>query len=466
MKKMPPLLSRTLLCAGLVFSTFAGNCPNDLFADGGVGLGDGDGDDDGNGSPEDRLIDAVIDATERCREEESSSYRLRELTDPDYQAIQGIDYAAYYRAYFHTLFDSPHIEVDLAAVSACAALYETLECGESIESPNACDDIFTGTQSEGETCATSVECAEGLACNYADDAECGACTPGSDQTGPAGEGESCDNTYCDEGLTESWDENNSCTCVPLPGEGESCDAIYECQEGLGVVYTAEGCVCGVPVGVGEPCYDTASYENIAPCNDGGCDYDTGLCVGPAADGESCEAVSCGDGLYCDYDDYVCRTFVEGDSVGDPCTVGGYGSCGWVDETALYCAGEGTGPGACADVNIAEVGEACDETGDTFCRGRETTTFCAYDWDTNTGECQPRSAVGATCDYYVPCHYEARCVIPDGSDTGTCVALPTSGEACIDGYFCAPGYLCDDDICRTAAEYLDATIDRLEMCWES
>ena len=149
------------------------------------------------------------------------------------------------------------------------------------------------------------------------------------------------------------------TCAPLPANGPCADMF------VGVMLQAEHC------------------GNASDCAAGlDCANDSDTCQPFASVEQSCDHVSCQDGLFCKYDTNVCTAYVQ---QGGSCTnymqcAAGL-ACRWTDNTcaALHALGED-----CSD------GVSCDPT----------TSYCDYVAGADT--CVARKADGIACGAGAEC----------------------------------------------------------------
>jgi len=150
---------------------------------------------------------------------------------------------------------------------------------------------------------------------------------------------------------------------------------------------------------GEACTRDAECQHGSICN-------ASKCSVPAAEGEAC----------------------AGDS-GSLCALG------------LSCVGsDDVTPGICqtnASVQVGELDDACTPGGALCKEGLS----CAYDGA--AFKCVAAVASGATCQLSLPsqCPVETYCSAADLMQTGTCLALPTDGKACVLNNQCAGGNVC-------------------------
>jgi hypothetical protein len=179
---------------------------------------------------------------------------------------------------------------------------------------------YDGRTLDEECYADLLEKVGGTSCDpeeaFEDDSECSICKL---YYGPLEEGDDCDQSWV-------WDEcGKGLACIegectdPCPelGEGESCvtegGLVLGCESGLECDYNTE--TCTKPAGIGDSC------EKVS-CGEGLCDYDTFTCTAGAGEGESCGA-GCAEGLWCDYGadgtgPMICRAAAE---PGDSCANG-------------------------------------------------------------------------------------------------------------------------------------------------
>jgi hypothetical protein len=260
--------------------------------------------------------------------------------------------------------DDGTVRYDAAAAGECLDAIRAASCASFFEGfdEESCDRVFEGTIESGNPCWIDEQCIS-QSCEV--DACAMACCQGTCIAPPpdAGVGEGCfgsgqdcvDGAYCDfeTGL-----------CAAEKAAGEACPGGYGCEGGLACISGS----CEVPPGEGEPC---AELQCAAPF---ACDIDSGTCQRLRGEGQACnpEASICALGLTCNPSSSTC-----------------------------------TAPGG--------IGSPC--AGDFFFGGCAGEAYCAYDFETGEGTCQPRVANGGACD-------DARACQSDYcGDAGTCEPEP-------------------------------------------
>ncbi|MEQ9495340.1 MAG: hypothetical protein RIT81_00745 [Deltaproteobacteria bacterium] len=205
------------------------------------------------------------------------AYRTR--CEPAFHAFLGhseqdcVDEALVYNEAVFALYDqivrAGRLHFDQAAFDACIASYATVDCVDV--SPPSCFETFTGTTAVGEPCAYAQECAGGAWCS-AEFGTCGQCER------PAGEGESCRASLCDDGLLCVRSGNNS-VCVSVDAAvGEPCGTVGTglCAGRLQCVGTGAERSCARPADVGDACDPTVAtapdchYRGNVTCAGGVC----------------------------------------------------------------------------------------------------------------------------------------------------------------------------------------------------
>ncbi|MCX5748398.1 MAG: hypothetical protein NT062_38585, partial [Proteobacteria bacterium] len=168
--------------------------------------------------------------------------------------------------------------------------------------------------------------------------------------------------------------------------------------------------CTALPGAGEAC----PYDLCAA----GLACDGGTCAAPAALGAACQvSAACATGLICD------------PTLHCAAPLGATAAC---DASAQCQAGLACDQGACTA--LAALGDGCD--GPPVCGAQRS---CGRAPETRT--CTDPDASGAPC-MTDTCADGLTCA---SSPPMTCVALPLSGEACLDGYACAAGLTCIDGV---------------------
>jgi hypothetical protein len=226
------------------------------------------------------------------------------------------------------------------------------------------------------------------------------------------------NRSCDDLL-----QRTSATCdAAVEGNvatGGECDFDFQCQGQAFCKVTAGACpgACTDRQPAGSSCNDDDQ------CADGLVCYETTqACIAPVGDAQSCEGASappCEPGYLC---------------------IGG-------DEAA------GT-PGTCKpsdDAFNGAVGEACSFQTGTLC---SVNLACVIDdFATLSGTCTAKAAAGGTCTpASIPpqCPFDQYCAGAPTDPSGTCTALPTDGQPCVDVLgdpACAPYARCENGTCR-------------------
>lgn len=382
-------------------------------------------------------------------------------------------------------FGAGRVEVDAAAVDACAADIEGRACNPAtpdsaeycvptppIDYGDACDarTILVGQQQLGEACTqdVQVECAEGLTCiEYGETGVCiealaegDSCftdyqcpydlvcdfTDGTCAT-PSGFGEPCTFTNpddprpgteaqrCEQGLVCDPGTNTCSTDTCIVGAG--CNENRDCPQGSFCVQYE----CGPLHEVGEGCYE---HED---CASELCDFDTQTCTTTRAVGAQCSNDDVCESGYCDFSNGQCAASVAN---GSPCPSNDDSQCadGWCD---LAAPTEPTCVAYAAEGQPCPLGRECDVRNDVQCVAGTceawpfgTGVACGWDGDCESelchlGVCATPAAIGEACAFdgsEKPCAEDAYC---DAEGvTGTCVALKAPGELCEDDVECYGG----------------------------
>lgn len=221
---------------------------------------------------------------------------------------------------------SPDIEVDPAAIAACADAVEAASCGAlasvGLSVDPACLRYLVGTLQEGEPCQGGVvsDCAPGLSC----DLEGGTC-PGTCKA-PA---EACSEGSCGDDAFCAADG----ACRPRAALGEACDASMldyhnlhddPCFAGAHCVDGA--CVADLPAGsacLGEDVH-ACGAGSVCRCEDPrSCTEEDMACRTAVPDEGAClTTFDCGAGLHCDLDAGRCAPRA---AEGEACAAH-FGSC--------------------------------------------------------------------------------------------------------------------------------------------
>jgi hypothetical protein len=292
-------------------------------------------------------------------------------------------------------------------VEACAARFEVtcLESWQPLVAAGAVVDGLAAAECARLVEEATVECAapSGLAAFAV-------CAPFVVE--PVAIGEACSTIYCanGEGFCRR-EEGPTGICTTRGAEGEACSDMFSCATGL----ACDGERCARLAEVGEACTQPSGCRPPAQCVGGRCE------LLRAVDGACEDTTQCAFGSVCVAGRCAERAAPTCDDVEAPC--GNLTTCGRLS--------------ACRAP--ADVGEACVENAD--CRAE---LFCADDSKT----CATRPAEGASCGNGVICGVGLGCDADGGS--GTCAALPTSGEPCLFGergpFLCAEGLACRDGVC--------------------
>jgi hypothetical protein len=210
-----------------------------------------------------------------------------------------------------------------------------------VQWPEACTKVFDGLLTAGEECASSLDCADGLACVSAALGCRGTCEELSGQAfacQPAcGPGEAC------------YPLPQGPRCLPLGSDGAACRNAAECAPALVCDYGSQRCVSPMqPLAVGQACrpwIDPCEWPNRCVPGEAG-----GYACGPErAEGKACRARSfdCGAEAFCEAElgseTGLCVARKPGGS-----------ACERDRECAGFCAPEG----ACED-EPRDDGLACD-----------------------------------------------------------------------------------------------------------
>jgi len=215
-------------------------------------------------------------------------------------------------------------------------------------------------------------------------------------------------------------------CAPLHGdvaEGEPCGAdqhddglVSDCAQGL---YCLDGtctapCVALSGRGEGEPCLN----ELVGPYDDCAeglfCSWSSGQCERAPGQDEPCPDGYCDVGLYCDWQFGTCRRQA---GVGEPCFEAECAEDLWCQYELNQCTPRATEGQSCDAVPCIDA------------------LYCTYDGILGSS-CRRPAAEGESCQN-VPCEGELWC-----NESSVCVAPPAEGQACLLGFVCAEGLVCD------------------------
>lgn len=193
------------------------------------------------------------------------------------------------------------------------------------EEDDACDATFSGSVVLGGACFNSEVCAGDARCN-GDETE--TCRPGTCVAleAVAGEGESCLDANCADGL----DCNDSDVCVASPGPGDTCSSLSDCTNdslcqlgadntpGTCVALPSSGGTCDPNLG-GEILGGRFSCLLVTDY----CDPSDNTCKAKLLDGGDCSAVPYACINYAQCIEGAC---VAAPGIGDSCVVDGQPDC--------------------------------------------------------------------------------------------------------------------------------------------
>lgn len=258
--------------------------------------------------------------------------------------------------------DNGTVRYDAAAAGDCLDALGAASCASFLEGfdEESCDQVFQGTIENGNPCWIDEQCIS----QYCEVEACAmACCQGTclAPLPEAGVGDDCSLQDCVDG---AYCDFETSLCAAQGAAGEPCPVGYECADSL----TCIAGTCEVPPGEGEPCAEFQCANPFA------CDIESGTCQRLRGEGQACtpDASICALGLTCDPSSSTCT---PPGGIGSPC--GG-------DIFFSSCAGE---------------------------------AYCAYDFETGEGTCQPLVANGGACDDDTACQSDY-C-----GDAGTCEPEP-------------------------------------------
>lgn len=225
----------------------------------------------------------------------------------------------------------------------------------------------------------------------------------------------------------------------LVEEDGDCYRDEECQQGTWCDASVENCpgVCRAYLAMGEDCQGAGECDP----DEADCDWEQGVCMALAGEGESCERIDCAESLVCDWDTDTCiRPGLEGDACSRDVECKGLRFC--LDGT---CAGPAAQGQACsAGEDYESLGFAC-----------QTGLYCDVDLiaEEREGTCQPKKTAGAQCVTYLECRPGLLCVgvtVDEQQQSvtpGTCAQPKQAGASCpVDFPFpeCDYDLYCDPD----------------------
>jgi hypothetical protein len=219
-----------------------------------------------------RAFGGLVDqATKGCSEAERGQESVRNAVDFAREPLVECRRLAAAAQADRVAFDSAAAEKCLSTTTATKRVDSTwggLAVADLDESP-ACDAVFSGKQTEGKPCGSTVDCKEPLTCI---------------------------------GATDEAKADGKCKAVPAHA-GDPCDTVFlrvtdfkhraRCGEGLVCEPVADVCKAAIPVG-GE-CTHSFECAHPAACRAGRCST-----AAPADVGGACEddTDDCKPGLYC------------------------------------------------------------------------------------------------------------------------------------------------------------------------
>jgi hypothetical protein len=217
---------------------------------------------------------------------------------------------------------------------------------------------------------------------------------------------------------------------------------------------------------GQPCADALECGSLAACFSVDGDACNPICVRFAHENEACglycgEATPCLDVGLCEWNAFCLGgTCVKERGVGQPCGGADQERCA----STLYCQ---------MTSSAATTGVCASRTRDGACNESQA---CPFDQVCVSGRCAPRPGLGQPCApdpeggcaFWTACDHASQKCVPAGRigqpcagspntpfpplycsegtcQEGVCVALPSEGQACING-FCKDGLACDEDSC--------------------
>lgn len=306
--------------------------------------------------------------------------------------------------------------------------------------PAECEQVFTGLVQQDGECYQDEECASGLYCND-DSQNCpGQCSSYLDV------GDSCDSGgFCDPEAAAC--DGNQQKCVPLAGEGESC-ADIDCQQGLVCIDPGGSATCKSPAAAGESCQDNRDCQADLICSQD-------KCTVPAAAGQACNVgseasllLACQAGLYCDADilhhenSGTCR---PRKGSGEECIM--FYEC----NSGLLCVGVKVDPGT-QEITPGTCRKPLSE-GET-CNAALGLPEC--DWelycDENSSTCRPLPGQGDACVHgeNPECHgRDLYCDSLQDGVAGSCRQKKADGQPCSKHEECLGGY-CNGGTCQSGS----------------
>lgn len=309
------------------------------------------------------------------------------------------------------------LRYDAACLAGITAEVEAYGCYWPGGASPLCDRfcaVFHGDAAEGDDCSGDdvlvSDCAQGLACHE------GTCVSPCAGLGGRGEGERCGDDLrgqfddCADGLWCAWWTTG--LCQRSAGPGESCSNA-ECATGLVCDWRNDVCVTARTEG--QSCDDADCAEGLS------CEWNNGasFCRSYAQEGEACSDRPCADELWCN----EAERCAPAPGAGQPCLWGSIcDDASTCDFTVGLCLAL-PGAGAPCAVGQCAAGAWCDTSVDA------------------NGLCVPPRATGEMCAGHSHCQSRY-------CPNGFCGEPPRLGESCVEAGACAPGLVCNGEICET------------------
>ncbi len=240
--------------------------------------------------------------------------------------------------------------------------------------------------------------------------------------------EACAMAMPNESCQDYLQNNPPPDCIPKNGslpDGTACAFNAQCQNGFCAI--ASTAACGVCQGLpkpGDPCTSNGCGRNLActpnqtcapyVANGGACDGKNNVC----APGSACVIAS-------GQTAGTCQAKIE--TAGTACDSKLQTAPNCDSNAGLFCS---TTSKTCVAYSYANAGAGCGasigDTMDTLCNGGAA----CLNPDGSGNMCVPPANPGDSCDTVMgpPCFAPARCVISDGSTSGTCTLL--DGTMCM------------------------------------
>ncbi len=241
--------------------------------------------------------------------------------------------------------DAGRVKYDADKASECLdGLSDQLSCQSLVDygqqnTPEACDQVFTGTVAVGGECYASAECADNGTCDQTCGAgECcaGTCVAGDPTPDKADLGQDCTNAACVDGLWCKTDStNNTAVCAEPGGEGAACQGLSGCGADLACDGIFGDGMCVRPAKPGETCDPSQGFGILACARDDNyCDTTDNTCKTRVAVGQACDAQqdNCVDYASCD-----AGTCTQRPAENDACVADGPSCLGDLDCTNNVCA---------------------------------------------------------------------------------------------------------------------------------